>query len=61
MQSKYSRRKKMAQLRTYLEQREIKLKKIKEVQRRRAVAKKYIWRVSVSALIAAMIVVAAYL
>jgi len=61
MYDKYSKKKKLAQLRMYLEQREERLKRTQEVRQRRATIKRYFWRLSVSALIAATIVVALYL
>ncbi len=61
MQDRHSKRKKLAELRKYLEQREANLKKIQEVQQRRAMAKRYIWRLSVFVSVVVMIAAATYL
>ena len=58
---RYTRKRKLAQLRRYLEIREENLKRIQEVQRRRAVAKKYIWRLSVFVFVVVTIAAATYL
>jgi hypothetical protein len=61
MYDKYSKKKKLAQLRRHLQQREGRLKRVQEVRQSRAVIKRYFWWLPVSALIAALIVAVLYL